>query len=119
MAKYMLLLHDDPSEFATVSPDQVQQIIEKYVAWGNKLRQSGILVGSDKLADEPGRVMRQKDGHIRVTDGPYSETKEVLGGYYTIEAASYQQAIDRARDCPHLEYGGTIEVRAVDEMTAH
>ncbi len=61
--------------------------------------------------------MRGKNGQVRVTDGPYSETKEVLGGYYTIEAASYEQALDRARDCPHLEYGGTIEVRQVDEMT--
>jgi len=46
--------------------------------------------------------------------GLYSETKEVLGGYYIIEAASYDQAIERSRDCPHLEYGGTIEVRQVD-----
>ena len=47
---------------------------------------SGILVASDKLTDEPGRVMRGKNGQVRVTDGPYSETKEVLGGYYTIQA---------------------------------
>ena len=119
MPKYMLLLHDDPSSFGSVSPEQMQGIIEKYMAWGKKLRTAGVLVGSDKLADEPGRVMRGKNGQIRVTDGPYSETKEVLGGYYTITAASYDEAMDRARDCPHLEYGGTIEVRQVDEMTAH
>jgi hypothetical protein len=116
MPKYMLLLHDDPSGFATVSPEQMQQIIEKYMKWGQKLRTAGILIGSDKLTEEPGRVMRGKNGQVRVTDGPYSETKEVLGGYYTIEAASYEQALDRARDCPHLEYGGTIEVRQVDDM---
>ena len=49
----------------------------------------------------------------RATDGPYSETKEVLGGYYTIEAASYEEAVSRALEHPHLEYGGTIEVRQV------
>jgi hypothetical protein len=116
MPKYMLLLHDDPSVFATISPEQMQKVIEKYMKWGQTLKSSGILVGSHKLTDEPGRVMRGKNGQVRVTDGPYSETKEVLGGYYTIEAASYEQALDRARDCPHLEYGGTIEVRQVDEM---
>ena len=51
-----------------------------------------------------------------MTDGPYSETKEVLGGYFTIEAASYDQAIERLRDCPHLLFGGTIELRQVDVM---
>jgi hypothetical protein len=116
MPKYMLLLHDDPSAFATVSPQEMQRIIEKYVAWGAKLRGSGVLVASDKLTDEPGKVVRSRNGQMRVTDGPYSESKEVLGGYYTIEAASYDQAIERARDCPHLEYGGTIEVRQVDDM---
>lgn len=116
MPKYMLLLHDDPAAFATVSPEQMQQIIEKYIKWGAKLRTSGVLVASDKLTDEPGRVIRTKNGQLRVTDGPYSETKEVLGGYYTIEAAGYEQAIEIARGCPQLEYGGTIEVRQVDEM---
>jgi hypothetical protein len=116
MPKYMLLLHDDPASFATISPEEMQRVIEKYVKWGQKLRTSGILVASDKLTGEPGRVMRRRNGQVRVTDGPYSETKEVLGGYYTIEAASYEQAIERARDCPQLEYGGTIEVRQVDEL---
>ena len=116
MPKYMLLLHDDPSGWASVSPEQMQQIIEKYVAWGKKLRDAGILIASDKLTDEPGRVVRGKNGQLRVTDGPFSETKEVLGGYYTITAASYDDAVQQAKGCPSLEYGGTIEVREIDEM---
>jgi hypothetical protein len=60
--------------------------------------------------------MRGKS-QVRVTDGPYSETKEVLGGYFLIEAPNYNAAVDRARDCPSFEYGGTIEVREVDVMT--
>jgi hypothetical protein len=119
MPKYMLLLHDDPSAFATVSPAQMQAIIEKYAAWGAKLQSAGVLVGGHKLTDEPGRVMRGRNGSVRVTDGPYSETKEVLGGFYTIEAASYDQAVATARDCPHFEYGGAIEIRQIDEMPGH
>jgi hypothetical protein len=114
MPKYMLLLHDNPASFADVSPEQMQKVIEKYMAWGDRLRQAGQMHAGDKLTDEPGKVVRRRDGQVRVTDGPYSETKEVLGGYYIIEAASYDQAIERSRDCPHLEYGGTIEVRQVD-----
>jgi len=116
MSKFMLLLHDDPSGLAGMSPEQMQQVIEKYIAWGNRLREAGLMHAGDKLADEPGRVLRAANGAVRVTDGPYSETKEVLGGYYIIEAAGYDEAVDRCRDCPHLEYGGTIEVRQIEMM---
>ena len=116
MPKYMLLLHDNPAAFANVSPEQMQKVVEKYIAWGKKLREAGVWKASDKLTNEPGKVMRRKDSKIRVTDGPYSESKEVLGGYYLIETPSYDIAIDHARDCPHLDYDGTIEVRQVDVM---
>jgi len=118
MAKYMLLLHDDPTSFATLSPEQIQKVIEKYVAWGTRLKQAGLLSESHKLTDEPGKVVRAPGGAVRVTDGPFSETKEILAGYYVIEAESYDRAVDHTRDCPHLEYGGTIEVRQVDDMGA-
>ena len=116
MPKYVLLLHEDPTAYSVLSPEQMQQVIQKYVAWGDRLRHAGVLEGGQKLADEPGRVMRGRNGQIRVTDGPYSETKEVLGGYYVISAPSYDKAVELAGDCPHLEYGGTIEVRQIDTM---
>jgi hypothetical protein len=115
--KYVLLLHDAPDSYSSLSPEQLQQVIQKYVAWGERLRKTGVLQGGQKLADEPGRIMRQKNGQIRVTDGPYSETKEVLGGYYIVSAESYERAIDLARDCPHFDYGGAIEVRELDTMS--
>jgi hypothetical protein len=117
MPKYMLLLYDDPATFAAMSPEEMQAIIEKYFAWGERLRAAGVLRAGDKLTDDPGRVMRGRHGQVRVTDGPYSETKEALGGYYLLEAETYDRAVEWARECPHLEYGGTIEVRQVDEMT--
>ncbi|HEY7501685.1 MAG TPA: YciI family protein [Vicinamibacterales bacterium] len=116
MPKYILFLHDNVAAFANISPEEMQKVVEKFVAWGSRLREQGVVQGGNKLTDEPGKVMRRKDGQVRVTDGPYSETKEVLGGYYMIEASSYEQAIDYARDCPALDYGGTIEVRQVDRM---
>ncbi len=115
MAQYMLLLYDNPAKWTSLSPEEMQKAIGKFMAWGQKLRQKGAFVASHKLADDPGKVMRG-GSNPRVTDGPYSETKEVLGGYYLIEAASYQQAVEISRDCPGLEYGGTIEVRQVDTI---
>ena len=115
MAQYMLLLYDDPSKWKAMSPEDMQKAIQKFFAWREKVCSQGVLLGSHKLADDPGRVMRGK-GQVRVTDGPYSETKEVLGGYFLIEAPDYNAAVDLARDCPALEYNGTIEVREVDPM---
>jgi hypothetical protein len=112
----MLLLHDAPDAYAGLSPEQMQRVIQKYVAWGEKLRSAGVLEGGQKLTDDSGRIMRGRNGSVRVIDGPYSETKEVLGGYYIVRADGYDEAVRLAGDCPHFEYDGTIEVRAIDSM---
>ncbi|MBZ5607463.1 MAG: YciI family protein [Acidobacteriia bacterium] len=110
MPLYMLLLHGDPANWMNQSPEEMQKAIEKYFAWTKK----PFTKDSHRLADDPGRVIRPvKGGRPRVTDGPYSETKEILGGYYTIEAASYDEAVKLALEHPQLEYGGTVEVRHV------
>jgi hypothetical protein len=103
----MLLLYDDPTDWQKLSPEEMQKAVEKYVAWTKK----PFVVDSERLGDDFGKVIRSDGGRPRTTDGPYSETKEVLGGYYTIEAATYDEAVSRSLDHPHLEYGGTIEVR--------
>jgi hypothetical protein len=109
MAKFMLLLYDNGSAFRSMSPEEMQKATEKYMAWTKK----PYTVDSKRLAAEPGRVIRSNGGRPAVKDGPYSETKEVLGGYYTIEAANYDEAVKLALEHPHLEYGGTVEVRHV------
>lgn len=110
MANYMLFLYDDPSNWQNLSPEQMQSALERYMAWGRK----PFVKSAERLAEHTGKVMRGGNGQKpRTTDGPYSETKEVLGGYYSIEADNYEQAVERTMDHPHLEYGGTIEVRKV------
>ncbi len=108
MSQYMLLLYDDPSHWQKLSPEEMQKALEKYMAWTKKT----FYLNGKRLAPDPGRVIRSQDGRPRATDGPYSETKEVLGGYYTIEAASYEEAVERSLDHPHLDFG-TIEVRQI------
>ena len=107
MSQFMLLLYDDPTTWQKISPEEMQRAIEKYTAWTKK----PFTRDSKRLAEDAGRVIRSQNGRPRATDGPYSETKEVLGGLYTIESASYDEAVELALDHPHLEYGGTIEVR--------
>lgn len=107
MAQFMLLLYDDPSGWPKLSPEEMQKAIEKYHAWTKK----PFVRDSKRLGEDPGRVMRSQNGKPRAVDGPYSETKEVLGGFYLIEAEDYDKAVALSMDHPHLEYGGTIEVR--------
>jgi len=104
MAQYLLFLYDDPRDWAKLSPEEMQKAIEKYMAWGK----GAYYKQSIRLADDAGKVLRAK---ARPADGPYSETKEVLGGFYEIAADSYDEAVKIAQTHPHLEYGGTIEVR--------
>ncbi len=99
MPQYMLLLYDNPSIWEKSSPEEMQQAMSKYMAWVEK----PFMKGSMRLATDPGRVMRANGGKTGVTDGPYSETKEVLGGYYLIEAADYDEAVQRSMDHPHLK----------------
>jgi hypothetical protein len=109
MPLYMLLLHSDPNGFVNLSPDEMQKALEKFTAW----TKMPFTRDGKRLADDVGKVLRNKNGQKRAVDGPYSETKEVLGGYYTIEAASYDEAVKLALDHPTIEYGGTIEIRHV------
>lgn len=113
MPSYMLLLYDNPAQFRDLSAEELQRIIQKYRAWGNSLRESGRLIGSHKLKDDAGRVLRAEGGKPRVLDGPFSETKEIIGGYFMIQAADYQEALQVAESCPHLAYG-TIYIREID-----
>ena len=118
MAQYLLLLYDNPANWAKFSPEELQKAMAKYGVYGQKLRDRKQWVAGHKLTDEPGRVLRNKSGKTVATDGPYSETKEWLGGFYLIEAPNYNAAVEISRECPHLEFGGTIEVREVDARVA-
>src|SRR6266480_3794278 len=108
MAQFMLMLYDDPSGWAKLSPEEMQKALEKYMAW----KHLPCTIDGKRLAGDAGHVVRSENGKPRATDGPYSETKEVLGGFYLIEAANYDEAVKLALTHPHVEHG-TIEVRQV------
>jgi hypothetical protein len=116
MPNYMLFLHRNSSRPTRPSPDDMMAMTKAYMGWAERMRAEGRLKGGDKLTDDPGRVMRPGDGRVTVTDGPYAESKEILGGYFMIGAKDYDDACRVAESCPHLGYGGRIEVRQVDQM---
>lgn len=116
MPNYMLLLHQLSNRPRPTSPDEIMAITKNYMSWADKMRAEGRLKGGDKLTFDPGKVIRPKNGRATVTDGPYAESKEMVGGYFMISAKDYDEACRLAETCPHLGYGGDIEVRQVDQM---
>lgn len=119
MSQYLLLLyHDNPVAFRNLAPEDRQRAMAKYEAYGQKLIDRKAYITGSKLADEPGKVMRNKSGRLVTTDGPFGETKEWLGGFYLIEAPNYNAAVELGRECPHIEYGGTVVARELDPMAA-
>lgn len=115
MPNHMLILHDDPTAFPSdISPADMQKIIEEYRAWAGRMAEAGRLHGGEKLTQDGGKHMQLERGKLRVIDGPYAEAKEVVGGYFTIQADSYAHAVELNRDHPHLKYGAKIEIREVD-----
>ena len=109
MATYMLLLKG--GKFENYSPEEMQKIIERYINWSIQLREKGAHRGGEELKPT-GRVLRREKN--RVTDGPFTETKESVGGYYLIEARDEKDAIEISRECPHLDYEGEIELREIN-----
>lgn len=120
MSKFLLILRDDPSQFSDTSPAEFQAMIEKYQTWAAGLAARGVQFEGNKLTDGAGRVVRQAQGSDPVLrDGPYAETKEVVGGYYVIEAPDYAAACELLLNHPHLVMvGGSIEVREIEELAS-
>jgi hypothetical protein len=112
MPNYILLLHDSGTLPAEMSPDEIQAVIQRYVAWRKKIQQNGRTVSGHKLVDREGRVMRGAHQSPTVTDGPYAEGREVIGGLFIVEAKNYDEVVALCHDCPHLDFG-SIEIREI------
>jgi hypothetical protein len=110
MPDFILLLRRPAGPPPALSPKQVSAITKDYAGW----RAEGRLKGGEKLTNDAGRFMTAAAGRTMVTDGPYAESKELLGGFYLITAQDYDEACRVAESCPHLKYGGNIEIRQID-----
>ena len=103
------------SGFSGFTPDELRKIMQRYGDW-RRSNQARIAAGN-KLTDGGGRVLRNQNGRAAVTDGPFTEAKEVMGGLFVIEADHYDHAIELAKTCPHREFG-SIEIRGVERTGA-
>lgn len=107
MAKFLFVYRDqpDPSQ-GPPSPEQVQAIMAEWGVWFRTVG-AAVVDGGDGL-QPTGRMVRPGG---KVSDGPFIEAKEVVGGYSILQADNYEQAVEYAQSCPIVANGGTIEVR--------
>jgi hypothetical protein len=109
MKDFVLLLRGG-LDFETATPEQIQQAMMKWRAWMDELIQQGKYPGGKRLTQN-GSVLMGKEK--KITDGPYTESKELVGGFLAIKANDLQEAIEIAKNCPILDYDGITEVREV------
>ena len=107
MSSFLILLHEI-NMMPELSPEEMQAMISRYKAWGERLRAAGSYLGSGKL-ESTGRVMREEAGKIRISDGPFTETKDGLGGYPG--AGGELRARPRPARGRRIWTLGTIEIR--------
>ena len=112
-ANFMLLLRGGVSN-RDLSPDQLQRQIERYMSWIEQLRRDGHFVAGEPL-DEAGKILSGKDGNT-VTDGPFTESKEAVGGYFIIRANDLEAAVELSKGCPIFANSGTVEVRPIQSV---
>lgn len=112
MSKFLFLFRGGDGRMADLSPEQIQEHMQKWGAWMGELGAAGTLIAGEPLQSE-GKVVAA--GNL-VTDGPFAEGKELVGGYLLINAENLDQAVEISKGCPIYEHHGTTEVREIAPM---
>ena len=115
MPRYLLLLRAEPGVYEKLSPEEIQGILQRFGKWRAELTAGEHNPEGQKLRDGIGRQLTQTNGKMIVTDGPYAETREILGGYFAFDADNFEQAVELAKRCPVLPFG-PIEIREIEKM---
>jgi hypothetical protein len=111
MKDYLYLYHNGAAQ---LSPEQMQQNMQKWMTWLKDLGEKGHLKDAGAPLESTGRVVRGKPGAL--TDGPYAEVKDVIGGFSLVKANDLAHATQLSKGCPIFETGGSVEVRPVMPM---
>jgi hypothetical protein len=109
--KYLCTIYGDESQMADVTPEQVNQVMEAYGAFGRDAGER-VLGGEGLQPSSTATTVRVRDGERMLTDGPFAETKEQLGGFYLLECGSLDEAIEWAAKIPGAQFG-SVEVRPI------
>ncbi|MEQ9591413.1 MAG: YciI family protein [Cyclobacteriaceae bacterium] len=113
MKEYLFVFRGGRDQVAEESPEQMQIHMQKWSVWMEGLAKEGKLIGGQPLQKE-GKVVAK--GGKMITDGPFTEGKEVVGGYLIVKAKDIDGAVEISKGCPIYEFDGTTEVRELIPM---
>ena len=112
--QYLLMIHGEEGEWESLSEDERGAVREQFMQFADRARESGALVRSGELQPtDRATTVRVANGETIVTDGPYAETKEALGGFFLVECDSIDAAVGLAEQLPQPGKSGAVEVRPV------
>ena len=112
--KFVMLVYLDQKKFAALPKEDQERIHRECTAWHDDLVKRGKSSGATGLqAASAGKTLRERAGKVAITDGPYAETKEVLGGFEALECADLEEAVAISRTFPGLRGDCSVEVRPV------
>lgn len=112
MEDFLYIFRGGDAREANQSPEAMQQHMQKWMKWMEELGKNGSMVGGEPLQMEGAVVTK---GTV-ITDGPYAEGKELVGGYLIVKAKDLKEAAELSKDCPIFEYNGSVEVRPIQKM---
>jgi hypothetical protein len=114
--QYLLLIYGPEDVWATMSEAETGAVMDEYRAFTESIQAQGIMQsGAPLAASSTARTVRVRDGRATVSDGPFAETREQLGGFYLVDCETEQEAIDAAARIPNARFG-SIEVRPLMQM---
>ena len=114
--RYMLLIYTDESHYGRMSEAEMQADMQSWFEYDGAIKSSGASSVGDALQPTATATsVKDKDGQPLITDGPFAETKEQLGGFYLLDVENIDKAIEWAHKCPAAKYG-TIELRPIQEF---
>lgn len=114
--QFMLLLFETPGVFQTLPPERSNEQVDEYVNWARGVAESGVNISGEKLKEE-GRTLFAGPEGMQISAIPAGPEERMLAGYFAIGAENFEQALRISSSCPHLKYGGEIELREVDQIT--
>lgn len=114
--RYLLLIHGGEAAFANATAEELQAEMAAYMAFGEAITAEGIMRGGEALQpSSTATTVRVRDGEVLLSDGPFAETHELLGGFYMIECDTLDEAIGAAKRIPGALHG-SVEVRPIREF---
>ena len=115
--EYLLLIYSDESQRAEMPPEEMEVALKGWFDYTDWLREKGWHRAGEALTPTASATtIRERNGEILTTDGPFAETREQLGGYYLVDCANLDEAIEASSRMPVLSRGGSVEIRAIQKF---